>query len=143
MNTQNATRGIAAVETAIVLPLLLLLVIAVGEVGRAFIQYSRLAHRVQTAARFVAENAYQGTTGIPVLTEAVATQARNLVAYGSTSVSGLPSVPGLLPGAVVVTVDSSGIVSVSVDYEYQFVASNLLPSFGLLTFRPKVVMRAI
>jgi Flp pilus assembly protein TadG len=80
---KSRTRGIAVVETAIVLPLLFILLLAVGELGRAFIQYSRLSHRVHAAARHVAENALTGTTGIPSLSSQLLSEARNLVVFGA------------------------------------------------------------
>ena len=61
MTRNKSIHGLAVVEMAIVLPILMLLTLAAGEFGRAFIQYSRLSHRVQAAARFVAENALQGS----------------------------------------------------------------------------------
>jgi Flp pilus assembly protein TadG len=151
MNRRVRITGLAVVEAAIVLPLLLLLMLAVGEVGRAFIQYTLLSHRVTAAARFVADNAYQGTTGVPTLTNAVASQARNLVIYGTTVNSSFPAVPGLLPNMVEVAVSAVGIVTVSVTYNYRPVVGDTLPTFGLgddiamgaITFRPRVVMRAL
>ena len=107
--------GLAVVEMAIVLPILILLTLAAGEFGRAFIQYSRLSHRVQSAARFVAENALQGTTGVALLTNDIETQAGNLVVYGTTAPGTTPAVPGLSTTDVVITVTPEGLISVSID----------------------------
>jgi hypothetical protein len=46
---RHGQRGLALVEAAIVLPLLLLLLLPVVEFGRAFIQYSTLAHHGRRA----------------------------------------------------------------------------------------------
>jgi len=149
--THHRTRGIAAVEMAIVLPIVMLLVLPIGEVGRAFIQYSRLSHRVQAGARYVADNAYQGSTGVPALTDTIRNRARNIVVYGSTAGVGAAAVPGLTPTLINVSVDPSGIVRVWTDYPYQSVVGGVLPMFGLgsdivsgtLILRPSATMRAL
>ena len=151
MIRRQPPKGLAVIEMAIILPILILLTLAAGEFGRAFIQYSRLSHRVQSAARFVAENALQGTTGVALLTSTVNTQARNLVVYGTPSVGTTPAVPGLSPDDVVVTVTPDGVISVSIDYAYEPVIGEVFPAFGFgediataaISMKPKSVMRAL
>ena len=151
MIRRQPPKGLAVIEMAIILPILILLTLAAGEFGRAFIQYSRLSHRVQSAARFVAENALQGTTGVALLTSTVNTQARNLVVYGTPSVGTTPAVPGLSPDDVVVTVTPDGVISVSIDYAYEPVIGEVFPAFGFgedietaaISMNPKSVMRAL
>lgn len=145
--------GIAAVEMAIVLPLVLLLLTPVAELGRAFIQYSRLSHRVQAGARFVADNAYQGSTGVPALTPIVRQQAINMVLYGKTVTSGQDplAVPGFSAQDLFIDVSPSGLVTLSANYTYRPMISGLMPAFGLgddldisaLKLRPLSVMRAL
>jgi Flp pilus assembly protein TadG len=152
MTRKQSIAGLAIVEMAIVLPILMLLTLAAGEFGRAFIQYSRLSHRVQSAARFVAENTLQGTTGVAVLTDSIRTQARNLVLYGTTSAGTKPAVPGLTATDVAITVrPHDGIVNVSIAYAYRPVIGDALPVFGFgqdiatasILLKPRVVMRAL
>ncbi|MEN9836769.1 MAG: hypothetical protein RLZ79_437 [Pseudomonadota bacterium] len=151
MTRKQSIAGLAIVEMAIVLPILMLLTLAAGEFGRAFIQYSRLSHRVQSAARFVAENTLQGTTGVAVLTDSIRTQARNLVLYGTTSAGTKPAVPGLTATDVAITVTPDGIVNVSIAYAYRPVIGDALPVFGFgqdiatasILLKPRVVMRAL
>ncbi|MEN9787949.1 MAG: hypothetical protein RLZZ473_13 [Pseudomonadota bacterium] len=151
MIRRQPPKGLAVIEMAIILPILILLTLAAGEFGRAFIQYSRLSHRVQSAARFVAENALQGTTGVALLTSTVNTQARNLVVYGTPSVGTTPAVPGLSPDDVVVTVTPAGVISVSINYAYKPVIGEVFPAFGFgedietaaISMNPKSVMRAL
>jgi len=151
MIRRQPPKGLAVIEMAIILPILILLTLAAGEFGRAFIQYSRLSHRVQSAARFVAENALQGTTGVAFLTSTVNTQARNLVVYGTPSVGTTPAVPGLSPDDVVVTVTPAGVISVSINYAYKPVIGEVFPAFGFgedietaaISMNPKSVMRAL
>lgn len=153
MTPRSRLSGIAAVEMAIVLPIVLLLLVPVTELGRVFIQYSRLVHRVEAGARFVADNAYQGSTGVPVLTDAVRDQARRLVVYGSTRSPAIdpPAVPQLAPANIAISVSSDGIVTVSTEYVYQPMVGAVLPMMGFgsdidisqLTLRPRAVMRAL
>lgn len=74
-------RGIAMVEFAIVLPLLLLLMFAAAELGRALFQYNTLIKSVRDGGRYLAGNAFLGD-GTQV-NPATQTQSRNLVAYGA------------------------------------------------------------
>jgi Flp pilus assembly protein TadG len=143
--------GIAAVEMAIVLPIVLLLLMPVGEFGRAFIQYSRLSHRVLAGARFVADNAYADSSGVASLSSTIGAQARNLVVFGSTAGGSTPAVPGLSTSQVVIQVEPAGTVRVSIVYPYQSVVGGVLPMFGFggdlltgaLVLRPRAVMRAL
>lgn len=149
--TGRRARGIAAVEMAIVLPLVLLLIMPVGELGRAFIQYSRLSHRVLAGARFVADNAHADSSGVPSLSSTIGAQARNLVVFGSTAGGSTPAVPGLSTTQVVIQVEPAGTVRVSIAYPYQSVIGGVLPMFGFggdlltgaLVLRPRAVMRAL
>ena len=148
---RKSITGLAVVEMAIVLPILILLTLAAGEFGRVFIQYSRLSHRVQSAARFVAENALQGTTGVALLTDSIRTQARNLVVYGTTASGATPAVPNLSSTDVVVMVTPDGLITVSIDYTYEPVIGQVFPVFGFgediaiaaISLKPKTVMRAL
>ena len=153
MRRPLGTRGIAVVETAIVLPLLFILLLAVGELGRAFIQYSRLSHRVHAAARHVAESVLRDTTGVlkPPSSQ-LSAEARNLVIYGVPVVAGSPAVPGLNTNNVIVDADiNEGTVRVQVVYPYQPIVGEVLPMFGFggdiavdaITLRPQTVMRPL
>ena len=85
---QRTQRGLAIVEAALSLPVLTLLLLPVVEIGRAFVQYSELSHRVRAATRHVAEHALDGTTGVPVIDAALRAEAINLVVYGSSVANG-------------------------------------------------------
>jgi Flp pilus assembly protein TadG len=153
MTRASRILGVAAVEMAVVLPLLLLLLTPVAELGRAFIQYSRLSHRVQAGARFVADNAYQGSTGVASLTPEVRQRATNLVLYGRTASSTQDpvAVPGLTAQDLFIDVTAGGRVTLSADYTYRPMVAGLLPMFGFaddldinaLRLQPSAVMRAL
>lgn len=84
---QRAQRGVAIVEFALVLPLLLLLTFITTEFGRAIWQYNTLTKSVRDAARYL-------STQQPGSAAAVTT-ARNLMVYGNPAGSGDPLALGL------------------------------------------------
>ena len=78
-------RGVAVVEFTILLPVMLLLLMAIGELGRAFLQYNTLTRAVRDGARYVASNALNGSTQVVSLDAMVIGEATNLVIYGNTT----------------------------------------------------------
>ena len=78
-------RGVAAVELALVLPVLLLLIFTTTEFGRAVYHYGVLTHSVRQAVRYLSTQ----TPGEGVET------ARKLVIYGNPEGTGAPQLPGL------------------------------------------------
>ena len=125
---QRTQRGLAIVEAALSLPVLTLLLLPVVEIGRAFVQYSELSHRVRAATRHVAEHALDGTTGVPVIDAALRAEAINLVVYGSSVANGTTTIPGLSTAEVDVTLRADGQVSVS--HPYQSLVGGILPGVG-------------
>lgn len=150
---RNAIDGIAMLEMAIVLPIVLMLMLPIGEIGRAYYQYSRLSHRVHAAARHVAENALAGTSGVPTITDQLRLEAQRLVVYGTPSGLGTPVVPGLATSAVDVSITPTGLVRVQLlaPYPYQSLVGGLLPMFGFgddistatITFNPETTVRPL
>lgn len=78
-------RGVAIVEFALALPLLLLLTFTVTELGRALYQYNTLAKSVRDAARYLSMQQPGTHTA----------EARNLIVYGNTAGTGTPLALGL------------------------------------------------
>ncbi|MFZ9708150.1 MAG: TadE/TadG family type IV pilus assembly protein [Steroidobacteraceae bacterium] len=137
-------RGLALVETAIALPILLIFLVAAAEVGRAFVQYTLLSHHVHGAARYLAEQALDGTTGIPNLdridpdaltagdTATIRELARRLLVFGTTC----PGAPACAtPTEVLEGLDDSpidiSVIGVDVEararYDYQPLLVDVLP----------------
>src|SRR3954467_15130876 len=77
--------GVALVEFALVLPLLLLMTFIVVEYSRALYQYNTLTKSVRDAARYL--SVQSPGSGI--------TQSKNLIVYGNLAGSGLPLAIGL------------------------------------------------
>ncbi len=78
MKTKNRQSGVALVEFALVLPLLLLMTFVVTEYSRALYQYNTLTKSVRDAARYLSMQ----DPGTRIA------QAKNLVVYGNPAGSG-------------------------------------------------------
>ena len=78
-------RGVALVEFALILPMLLLLTVITTEFGRAMYQYNSLAKSVRDASRYLSMQ----------LPDTQITQARNLVVHGNLAGTGPALVYGL------------------------------------------------
>lgn len=129
-------RGVAAVEFGLLITLLVTLVLAASEFGRAMVQYDTVVKGARSASRYLS----QGVAGDTVAIAA----AKNLVVYGSTTSTGTQLVPGLTT-AMVSVCDASNcaanarqftgqtyvnVVSVTVSgLQFQSLASWLLPKF--------------
>ncbi len=144
-------RGVATVEFAIAIPLLLFLMLAVTELGRAFVQYTVLANSARNATRYLAGKAIFGGTGTVLITGPLRTETQNLVVYGNADGTGLPKLPALSTTQVTVTDEGTGDVSLTVLYPYQPLFAGGIPTFGLsstpadVTFNMRLVvtMRAL
>lgn len=118
--------GVALVEFALILPMLLLLTLITVEFGRAIWQYNTLTKSVRDAARYL--SLQTPGTKIP--------EARNLMVYGNTAGTGAPLAMGLntshVPDPTWQTAGSNPVINtVTVRIEgYTF--TSLFPSaFGM------------
>lgn len=109
-------RGVAMVEFAIALPLLLLLLLAIAEFGRMLFQYNSLLQASRDASRYAASEAWNN--GETELGEGLKAQIRNVAVYGVPSATGTPVVPGLTPESVQVTTPDAEHVQVSITYNF-------------------------
>ena len=145
------SRGIAVVEFVITAPFLLLLLLAGAELGRAFVQYATLSHSIRDSARFVSDNAINGTTGVVDLDNAIITQARNLAVYGNIAGTGNAKLPNYLPGQIQVINVGNSNIQVTASYPYQPMLGVTLPTIVMGTgpisqtfnMQVAVTMRAI
>jgi Flp pilus assembly protein TadG len=142
--------GAAIVETIVVSPLLLFLILLTAEVTNAYVDHNTLTKSARSAARFVASNALVGTTGTVSLTAGVVNQARNLAVFGNAAGTGTPILPGLAVGNVQVLDIGGNNVQVTVTYAYTGLLGGSLPSFGFgadnslsMNLQATVTMRAI
>lgn len=143
-------RGVAAVEFAITLPLLLFMMLATVEVGRVLFQYNTLTKAVRDGARYVSGKALYGSTGNVSISNQIQLETQRLVAYGNTIGTGTPLLPGISPANVTVTDAGGGLVSVSAVWNYVPMLGAQLPTLGLtapitmtIPLSASVVMRAL
>jgi Flp pilus assembly protein TadG len=149
----HGSRGVAAVEFAITAPLLIFVMLATAEVGRAFVHYDTLSYSIRNSARFVTEHAINGTTGVVEISGPVTTQAKNLAVYGNVTGpgGGKAILPGFLTSQVTVVGAGNDNIRVTAAYPYQPMLGAVLPTFGFgsgsiplgFTMRIAVTMRAI
>jgi Flp pilus assembly protein TadG len=155
----GAERGLAMVEFTIVLPVVLLVLMATAELGRALYQYNTLQKSVRDAVRYVADHAFPAGTagGEATISGTVETAAKNLVMFGSMTDTGTPPVvDDLGPDDVdvqAVTVGAEAVplhVRVTATYDYAGIFGAVLPTFGFgpgiatdFTFTASSTMRAL
>lgn len=126
---RNSQQGVATVEFAIVLPLLLLLLLAIAEFGRMLYHYNNLLQANRDAVRYLAGKAWNGNLGQVEITPVLAARARNLAVYGvPTPQPGREVVPGLTTGDVQVSTVGTEHVQVSISYVFRPVIGNGLPA---------------
>jgi Flp pilus assembly protein TadG len=123
-------RGVATVEAAIALPVLLALMLASVELTRGFVQYMVLTDAVRNGARYVAAKALFGTTQTVDISTALRDETRNLVVYGNVAGTGSAALQGFLPSTVAVTDAGNSNVQVTAVYAYQPLFGSQLPKFG-------------
>jgi Flp pilus assembly protein TadG len=149
--SKRRSRGVATIEAAIAIPLLMLLMFATVEIGRAFVQYTTLATAVRQAARYAAGEALLGTTQTVFISPDLNAETRNLTVFGNAVGTGSPRLPGLAVTQVTVSDAGSNNVLVSAEYPYQPLFGAQLPTFGVgegpismaFDMRIDVTMRAL
>lgn len=149
LSNKRQNGGLAMVEYILCVPVLILLVLVVGELGRAMMQYNALTKACRDGVRYVAENALVGSTQVVTISNTVRTQTQNLVAFGNIVGAGTPRLPGLASANVTVTGTATADVIVSVSYDYDSIFGsipNLVASGRTdtnLQFNAAVTMRAL
>lgn len=147
----QAQRGVAMVEFAIALPLLLLLLLAIGEFGRMLYHYNSLLQASRDAGRYVAGQAWNATLGQIDLNGDLQSKTRSVAVYGVPANPGgyAPVVPQLTTADVTVEPVGGEHVRVSIAYLFRPVIGASLPTFfgepivlGI-TLNSSVVMRVL
>jgi Flp pilus assembly protein TadG len=126
-------QGLAAVEFAILLPVVLLIMLATAELGRALYQYNTLTKAVRDGARYLSSVAITGDVGIIDLTTAKITETKNLVVFGNVSGAGTTLLPGLTAAQITILDPPPDPLHVRVQaaYSYQPILATL-PGFGAM-----------
>ncbi len=142
-STRSRSRGIAMLETAIVLPFLVILILGTAEFAHALWEYSTLTKALRDGGRFAANQGLLGSTGVVVLTDDLRRDVRNVVIYGNTSGSGAPLLETLPTGSVNLEAPGDGdiIVRASCAYDSLF---GLIPTiYGAVYSAPLTLNGAI
>jgi Flp pilus assembly protein TadG len=147
-------RGAVLAEMALVTPILLVLLLVTADLTRAFIEHNTVTKAVRNGARYVAANAFEGTTGVVNIDATLRIETQNLVVFGSTTPPGgaSPVVPGLtLANITVVQIAGTDDIAVSATYALGGLFGPVLPinlySGNTIstarTLRATVTMRAL
>lgn len=126
-------QGVAAVEFAIVIPLLAMLMLGTVELGRMLYQYNAIVKTTRDGARFASMQALNAADVVeldqfrPLHPYSVRRETQNLVVYGNTQGAGNPLLPGFAIADVSVTSPEALHVEIRVDYTYTPMIGNSLP----------------
>lgn len=129
-NLKTWQRGAVLVEMALVTPILLAMMLLTAELTRAFIDHNTLTKAVRNGARYVAANAYQGSTGVVNINATLSAETRNLVVYGNTAGLGTPVLPGLSAADITVTDIGADNIRVTAAYTISGILGPVLRSFS-------------
>ena len=153
LQSQITQRGIVVVEFAISVLVLLFVMLAAVEIGRAYYSYNTLTKAVQNGARYLASNAI-GPEGLVDLTDpTLISETQNMVVTGNLDGSGAAVLPDFNTGDISLsqTTAPSGVVNpyirVVATYQYTPLLSSIpapdsSPSFNF-TFAAGSTMRAL
>ena len=103
MNPVTAHTGLASVEFAVTLPVMLLLMLTTAEAGRALYSYNTLTKVVRDGARYAADYALDGVQNA-VLSDETVRKAKNLVVNGTPFDEGQPLLKGFSSESVTVEI---------------------------------------
>ncbi len=120
---KNLETGLVFVETALFTVFMLLIVLSIAELGRAFYQYNQLIIATRNATRYFAMSANPGP--------ADTVGAQNLLVFGNLNGAGEPILPNLQTGDVTPIVGATN-VNVSASYSFQFLPGNPLANVNAL-----------
>ena len=145
MNTTKNQRGLAAVEFAIVVPVMLFLMMATAEFGRVFYHYNTLTKAVQTGARYASRPLLK-TSELTNIDAAFVQRIQNFVVYGNENGGGTAVLDGLTATSSNVAISTSAAdktITIEAKYNYTFVVLNDFTLFGFslptLTLKASVV----
>ncbi|MCL1048203.1 pilus assembly protein [Shewanella abyssi] len=128
--------GVAAVEFTLLLPLLLLLIFTTAELGRGIYQYSHLTRMIRDAGRHLSQTVETTGYGIPpTLNDATCngciSDTKNILIYGAnTGNKALLSGITITDVSIAETPAGSGIVVITVDYDWTPIFFDKLSGFG-------------
>ncbi|ATG73443.1 hypothetical protein AN401_05830 [Zobellella denitrificans] len=111
-------KGLAAVEATLVLPIMLLLLLAIGEFGRMLYEYNTLTKAVRAGARTASVSPNAGNFDVTL----VQGKTKNMILYGQETVGTKTVLPGLKAEDITITPTMIGddtYVEIHVSYDWQ------------------------
>ena len=111
---KKSQNGIAAVEFILIFPLLLILMVALSEIGSLLVKYNTLNKLVQNASRYAVSHIYGTATTDQI---APISDIKNIVLYGDDSGSGTLALDSLTAENITV-VHNNNFVTVTASYDY-------------------------
>jgi len=145
IRTDKKQQGIAALEFAIVVPVMLFLMLATAEFGRVFYHYNTLTKAVQTGARY-ASKPLLTTNELTNLDAGFKQRIQNFVVFGNENGSGTAVLEGFTATDANVTISSNAAnktITIEAQYDYSFSVLGDFPLFGFtlpaLTLKSSVV----
>ncbi|MEJ2762563.1 TadE/TadG family type IV pilus assembly protein [Photobacterium sp. MCCC 1A19761] len=124
---KRSEHGLAMVEFTILLPLLLLILMSILELGRAFYTYTELEKLTRDCTRYLLNEISKDTTTTYALTQDQIDAASNLAVYGSVNGGSNAALPALNTDQISIT-QKSNHIQVEITYPYQPVLASI-PSF--------------
>lgn len=114
IHIKKKQHGIAAVEFILVLPVLLILMVALSEIGSILVRYNTLNKLVQNGSRYAVTNIYGTATTDQI---APIDKIKNVVLYGDDNGSGTVALDTLTAESITVT-HSDNFVTITISYDY-------------------------
>ena len=147
---RKSQTGIAVIEFALVLPILMVLLLATAEFGRAFYQYNTLTKAIRDGARYLSDNSLNGA-GVIELGGSTSTAAKNLIVFGNSAGSGDALLEGFSTSDITITTIDNKHLKVSASFSYTPIIAAGIPSFGAdsqtwdtnYTFQSSTTVRAL
>lgn len=104
-------KGLALVEFAVLLPLLLVIIFGITELGRALYQLNTLTKATDSGVRYLSRawGALDGDCNPGPRWEQAQDATRALVVYGNPAGTGAPLLPGLSTGEITIDVRGSAV----------------------------------
>jgi Flp pilus assembly protein TadG len=142
---RRSNRGLAIVEFAITMPLVLLLLAATADLGRALYQYTALNKAVQDGARYLSEKGYLVANAV-LVEQGDRDAAIEVTKYGTPNGPKTPVLPGFENDVVTAdVVPGTQFVRVQAVYDFQpmFVAFAFLGSEDTVTFTATATQKSL
>ncbi len=132
--------GAAALEMAIVISILVILVLITAEFGRGFYYSNEFSKSVRDTTRFLSNNAITSANQMDI-TDVNRLNAKNLLIYGDVSGTGTTMFPGLTLENITIT-ENEPYISVEAQWEYLTLFGSALPALGISSAENSFTLKA-